>query len=481
MAEAAQELGVQADGARLPQNRPDYRHPLYEEEMSHVEVVRDVAAGTKHMRDQGKKYLPRNPYEEEDEYERRLLKAKLFNAVDRTREGLIGMIFKRDPIRSEDMPPKLAEDLDNVDLGGRDLSAFGRDVTKAAVTDGHTFIHVEAPPLLTIENPDGSRRPASEAEEQQARQRPYWVHVTKGQAINWRWETVRGQPTLTLFVYVEEATEPEGSFGHKRVQRYRVLRPGEFEVWERQTREDSASGETRAEFKLVSKGRTSVPYIPIVTVYAKRVGFMFSRPPLLDLAWENIEHWRIRNVRQQALDYTATAIPVFTGEKQDDIKWAPNRGLALPNPDSKAFMLEAHGYGLAELRLERTDVESNLAALGLSQLVRETRQAETAEAKRLDASESDSALASYARFAQTAFNEALAIHGEYRKLDSVGAIDVNDDFRQYEIDPALLRELNGMVSDGNLTLETLWAQMQRGELLPEDFDAELERARLGLD
>ena len=123
-----------------------------------------------------------------------------------------------------------------------------------------------------------------------------------------------------------------------------------------------------------------------------------------------------------------------------------------------------------------------MAALGLSMLVRETRAAETAEAKTIDKSESDSALATAARAHEDCLESALQAHADFmpKRLTKGkgGTVTVNQDFREQEMSAEKALALSHLVSLDQLDLDTMWAAMIAGEWLPEDFSPEEARERI---
>jgi hypothetical protein len=143
-----------------------------------------------------------------------------------------------------------------------------------------------------------------------------------------------------------------------------------------------------------------------------------------------------------------------------------------------AKYLEPTGAALDSSRQELQDILQNMAALGLAMLQRDTRAAETAEAKRIDKSETDSRLAAAARGLQDAIEEALGIHALWIGEADGGSCDINRDFEQQPLDPQMLKVLSEMVGAGDLDLDTLWDIMKAGGVLPDTFDNEIVRAKL---
>lgn len=468
---------------------PDYRSLAYLEMIEDVEMMREVAGGTKSMRAARDKYLPQHPMETKGKYDDRVGIAVAFNALKKTVAGLVGMVFRREPVEDE-VDERTSEEFKNVDLRGRSLAVFMRGVGEGSMRDGHAWIHVEAP------RDTGSVR--TRADERMEGVRPYWIHVSKAQAINWRFEIRGGKPVLTLFAYTESGNEPVGAFGEESRQRIRVLREvrgmaGEVavsqiqgELWEYEEKTD----ERDARWVLIEG-----PYVidadevPVVFVPADpaspEVRQFMSDPPLRDLAYEQIEHYRVRSDRQKSMTFASVAVPYVFGEEATDqegsatVRWSSDGMLLLNDPNAKAGMLESHGYGLDATKAELTEIEGRMAALGLQMLVgRASPQPTTATEKILDKTESDAALVLFAQVLETAANEAHRLHAKYRRAEPQGTITLNRDFHEQLIDAQRLQVLSDMVSEEKLSLTTLWLNMVEGEVLPEDFDPDEERRRI---
>ncbi len=442
-------------------DEPDHTPASYRRQIGDVDFVRTVYGGTKTMRLAKDKYLPRHPKEADEEHDRRLARAVLFNAFARTVHGLVGMIFRKDPIVPDEMPANIFGHLDNLDQAGRSLTTLVRQSTVDAMIDGHQWWHIEHPQVPRLENRE---------QERALDVRPYWISIRKADALNVQYDLVDGRPVVTLFAYREARTEPDGLFGEREVDCVRVLRPGSWAVWERDDNDRWA---------LVDEGSSSLPYVPVVWLPTNESGTFESTPPLLDLAYENVDHWQIRSDHRHAAMFASAPMPVFTGTDAKGVTWGPNRALFLPEEGASAQLLESSGASLASTRQDLQDCESRMAALGLAMLVRETRAAETAQAKLLDKSESDSSLSVIARRVEDAVNEALAVHADYLGAELGEArVEINRDFHESLLDATMIGQLSALVASGQLSLETMWLALVAGEVLPEEFDAELEVERI---
>lgn len=460
----------------IASSKPDAVSEAVQRQRRAVEIVRDVAAGTLRMRERASAYLPAFPLEHAADYSRRVANATLYNCVRRTVEGLAGLIMREDPILGQDVPPEIAEHLETVDGGRMHFAPFALEVVTAALLDGHAHILVDHPTV----DPDVVR---TRFDEQRLGVRPYWCMVSKPSVLRFRHARIGGREELVAFAFEQRSAEADGEFGEVEVRRVYDYRLDIGEGGERTVR-FSVWREVKTEWSFERGGALGgVDRIPVVTVYGgRRLGPMETEPALLDLALENVHHFKARSDLSTLLHICGVPVFVTTGAPLDGnvIAVGPNSALTLPqNADAK--YVEPTASGLAEMRLELHDIEGRMAALGLALLARETHAAETAEAKRIDKSQSDSALSRVARSLQDAMEEALSLHATWLGLADGGSVTVNRAFEKVLLDASQLAELRTMVAEEVLSVDTLWDLLQHGGVLPEGFDRDRERARLAGD
>lgn len=445
-----------------------------------VTICRDVYAGTLLMRTKGSTYLPQFPKEIADAYASRLSQSVLFNAFKRTVGGLVGMIFRKDPQPTEEVPDLIESIMDDIDLQGRHFAVFSRDAFTEAMIDGHVCVLVDYPSVEEGEVP-------TLADERSKGLRPYWLDVRKQQILSFRTRQEQGRTVLTQVAIEFTTTEEDGKFGEKEVVRIRVYRlqdalgeqgdDARYVAWEEWVKKEK---ETRGgeNYAMEKEGRLSIPEIPLVPIYVNRTDYFESEPSLLDLSLENIKHYQARSDQDNALHIARIPIPVFVGlEEEVKITVGPNTGITLPI-GGKASYMEPEGKALEHGRKQIMDIEQHMAALGLAMLQRQTRAAETAQAKMIDKSESDSALAAAARGLEDGLNECLRLTALWMKLDNGGKVNVNFDFMDQQMDAQMIDVLSKMVAQEYLTLQTLWELLIAGEILPDTFDPEEELERL---
>lgn len=455
----------------------------YRRMQNRIRLARDVMEGTETLRLRGTEYLPKHPAESQDAYQDRLKIALFYNAFKRTLNGLVGMVFRRDPVLDEGTPKLVATDFwENIDNSGTDGPSFLKQVSRDGLIAGHAGILVDYPIVPLVLQTDGTPRALTPVEQREQGYRPFWVHYAAEDILAVRFEVDKGRAVLS-YVALRDRYTAQVRYGEQEVVEYRVFRrglaefgiPASYELW-REVKND--------EVMLVSEG-TIAPLveIPFVLLFAERVAQVESCPPLADLAYVNIAHYQVWSDRRQALHLGSVPVLVFMGRPTDSPQTIVGPNVAFDIPiGGDAKWIEPEGNAFAASHEELQDLEQRMAALGLAMLQRQTRAAETAEAKSIDKAESDSALSSYAREIQNAANRCLRLHGLWYGMSEEEArkasISVSRDFLDLVLSPEQVRAYADLHTAGKISLETLWAMLEVGEVLPEEFKPSIERARL---
>jgi len=250
-------------------------------------LIDALMGGTKTMRQAGKRYLPQWPAEEQRSYAARLATATLFPAYERTVSVLTGKPFSKPITIGEDVPARIKGWLEDVDLQGRNLDAFGSDLCQGALGYGLQGILVDCPP---------NRGAKTKADEQKAGLRPYFVHVRHDNILGWKTARVGGSIVLTQLRLLELVEAPDGEFAVKMIEQVRVLEPGKWTTWRKGKVADGTESWVQAE-----NGTTTIGVIPFVPIYGKRKDFMIGTAPMIELAHANVEHWQSKSDQQTIL------------------------------------------------------------------------------------------------------------------------------------------------------------------------------------
>lgn len=358
------------------------------------ELVHDLLGGTRIMRQRGERWLPREPGESREAYAIRLNRSILFNGLQRTLQTLVGKPLHR-PAELSGMPEPLAALAGDVDLGGRNLTVFARDILQAALTDGVTHVLVDHPRQDDAET-GGAR--------------PYLVHVHAADLIGWRGQENGIGSALTRIRIRESVNRPSGTWEDRTLRQIRVLTPGRFEVWRQ--KEDGKQDWTRAD-----SGQTSLDVIPLVSIYANRTGFMTTRPPLMDLAWLNLAHWQSASDQRHILH--VARVPILFGRNlaipEQGLELGPNRIVTGDSESADLRYVEHSGAAIAAGRQDLIDLEDRMAVMGLDLMTRHGGNT-TATARAIDAAESSTALLSLMRAVEDGLTKAFEFMGDWLEI-----------------------------------------------------------------
>ena len=411
------------------------------------ELVTALLGGTTAMRAAGKKYLPRHPAEEEDAYAFRLSVSTLYGAFAKTVTTMAGKPFAEPLQLGADMPPKLVEYCEDIDLEGRDLQAFAHTAFAAAMGYGLTHILVDYP------RAEGTQ---TLAEQRAIGARPYFVHILAPQVLGWRAERINGVHTLTQLRFVECVSEPDGEWGESTVEQVRVLEPGAWRIYRKSE---------KGEWFLHEEGTSTLGVIPLVTIYTGRTGFMTARPPLMDLAHLNVEHWQSASDQQNIL--RVARVPILLGAGFEDgaaIKIGATSAVQAPSSDAKLMFVEHSGKAIEAGRQSLQDLEERMSVMGAELLVSQPGQ-KTATESATDTAESNAPLSAMARNLEDAIEQALDLAAKWEGLDRGGEIELYDGFAGLEAFdiPSLLNAKK----IGVLSAETVFAELQRRGLIDD--------------
>jgi hypothetical protein len=361
-------------------DQPDTYAPEYLAMQPDWELMTDVMSGTRHVRMKREKYLPKSPAENMQEYEDRLVRSEFFNGTERTLDGLVGMAFRRDPVLEDDVPPELDVAWEDIDLAGSHGDVFAAEAFADGLTYGHVGIFVDAP--------DTGGRVYDLVTEAELGIRPYWCKIKPDQIVNWRFSRIGGKMVLTQLVLRFCTQVPDGVFGSKDVEEFRVYRrlermaydaayqeaadyrPGNsssvvtWEVWERTTQAAALTMNRSG----VLTSQVDIPFA--LAIMGRKKGLLFTRPPLLDLAYTNIAHYRVQSDHRYSLHKASVPLLVFknrTKSEGSEVVIGPNVGIDV-GPDGDVKYVEHAGSALGQTRQEMRDLEMRMRTLGLTML-----------------------------------------------------------------------------------------------------------------
>ena len=419
----------------------------------HWGLIEHLLGGTYKIRKGHRKFLPQEPRELDEAYDNRLQRSVLAPYYVRLERMLAGMLTRK-PVRLDDVPDQIREQLFDVDLQGNDLQTWLYNTSRICIRYGHVGVLVDAP-----KSGDTGR--------------PYWITYTPRDILGWRTELADGQQKLTQLRLFEKVIVPDGLYGEKQVEQVRVLTPGAFEIFQK---------DQKGDFRVVDEGTTSLSQIPFSVAYSNRIGVLESFPPLADIAELNLQHYQVQSDLGNQLHISAVPMLALFGfpAAAEEISAGPGEALSLPEGSSAQYIEPAgNSYDAQFRRLDQ--IVSQINDLGLAAVMGAKLAAETAESKRIDRSQGDSTMMVVAQQMQDMIDNCLRFHADYLQESQAGSSLVNRDFMGARLEPQEIQALLQLYTAGTVTQETLLLQLEAGEVLGDDFDveAELEATQAG--
>lgn len=444
------------------------------------QMIRDIRAGTKAMRDAGKLYMPQEPAEGETAFFNRLSRSVFTNFYKKSVDVFVGRPLKDPVVLDDDVPEDIVELMDNIDLLGNDITVFARNILQQALDDGATHIIVDFPPTddITGDMPDGA---LTLEQENRFGIRPYAIHVKPLEAIGWKFEVaLSGEKILTQFRYLEavKRQDPDNPFAQITIERVRVHEPGLVNVWENQAPKDKD-----ADWVVVETHFTSLTFIPIVTLYANRVGFMLGSPTLLDFAYLNVAHWQSDSDQRNIVHVARVPILFGTGlgmGEEGQAAFTLEVGVSTMTKGPKGSTLtyvEHTGAGVKSGQDDLNDLVERMEAIASGFIVKRPAGTVTATGKVIDQAENESDLGLIARELESALENILDLFGVWMNKgeEAGGGVSV---FKDFGVTIGASTDLDLLQKDraaGDISLDTYWAEQKRRGILSDDFDPEEEK------
>lgn len=448
-------------------NDPSVRSEAYKFMLPRWMQINDLLGGTRAMREAGSKHLPRHSHEAEDSYQERLSTATLYNMTKITLATWVGKPFSDKVGLNPDVPPQVRTLLDDVDLCGNNVDVFARDWFSDAMAKGFSHAMVDFPAM------EEDKKTRTKADDLDENRRPYWLHVKPENLISAFSEVVNGKETLTQVRIHQVITERIG-FIERFTQEIKVIEPGVWYTY--RLKKDKNRKEV---WTKVAEGTYDLDFIPLVTFYAHRTGFMLADPPLEDLGYLNIRHWQ--STADQVNILTVARFPMLavaggTDFDGETMAIGPRQLLGTKNENGKFYYVEHSGKAIASGLADLKDIEELMAAYG-AEFLKKKPTNQTATARTLDSAEAMSPLQDAVIRFNDAMNMILYITAQWMGLESGGTVLIRTDWDDEDLD-VTLRALNDMRERGDLSLEDFSNELIRRKILREDFSIEENVSRI---
>lgn len=434
------------------------------------EMVDTLLEGTNAMREAGPTYLPVHAAETATNYEERLFTNVLFNATEITLDHFVGRPFS-DPVRlNSDVPADIATHTENIDLLGNDMTTFCREWFSCGLAKGFCHVMIDMPGM----NPDAI--PQTLEDDRESGRRPFWMLIQPENMIFAEAEIIVDPVTKELrdmYTHVrlrEDVIERQG-FAEVIKKRIRIIEPNHFEVWEK-----IRNKKKKEDWVMIDQGDTGIDFVPIVTYYSQRTGFLTSKPPMQDLAFLNIRHWQSMADQINILTVVRFPILAVAGSTETggaSVTIGPRQLLSTRDANGKFYYVEHSGASINAGWDELSKLEDDMEAYGAAFLKKDPGN-ETATARALDSVESVSPLQDMTIRFIDSVNNALRMHAAWMNKKEGGTVKITTDFGDDELNPEMWTALHDLRSDRDISRQAVIKQAKKLGVLSEDYDADAD-------
>ena len=480
-------------------------------------IMEDVLGGEIKVKAADDEYLPMLAEQDTLEYQRYKTRASFFEATSRTRDALIGFIYRKDPqvkapgIGNDDdsspLNPALKAFIADATLTGKSLYDVGKEVCSKVTGFGRYLS------IIDWDEEEGQ---------------PYVVNYAAEDIINWNHVRRRGKMVLSQLVlhelspdYIDigDADKPADIYIRKFYDQWRVWKlnddgqGGEWascEVYRKRKNAKGATFENRpdlagtgaapgakvasrtedfvkvAEYIPIRKGKTlsDIPAVAHTTEgpFVEHV----SHPPLLGMALINLSLYRTSADYENALHITGCPTAWFAGfaGKNGEIHLGSTEALVTDEPTAKCGFLalkdDLKAFETAEDRKER-----RMAALGARMLDAQHSLGRSPEAY---------ATVALRQTGETAVLVGISLSLTQSMTDILAwalwwcstldtpedaeefcSYTLNTDFLGTMLDPATATALVATWLQFGMSFDSLFTKLQQSEWLPPDRTIEEEK------
>jgi len=413
---------------------PDRKAERWQKHAEERLVVRDAAGGTALLRRKSGIYLPMPDRMNPQAWARRVNQAVAFNTTERARDVLVGLVDRHEPTFNAEVP-KWAQTA-AIEASGKNMARFTTRATNAICEDGMAVL---------------------------------WSHP-------W-WQLIPVDRVLELTEERGIVTEIRISVDRDTVWRAVLAEPEQAEIQTYTRDADKGSWSMTSEL-------TDIPG-PGLPVSHQSIRPMDSpeppKPPLSNLAYENIRHFQLRFARDGHVKTASVPIAIMKSSeiKQPTIyQIGDGHGIRI-GKDDDFFYAEISGSALEASRQTLLDSEKTMAHMSIALIDRHIRGAESSDSRRIDERQASASVRTIARTAQAMLGSATVLAAAWSRgtvaAESLPKVSVALATSQASEPPTTeqLRLLAELVEAGRLPPEHLFNAMERGELIAQGSTQQL--------
>lgn len=421
-------------------------HASYDAMLSKWQKCQDCYDGEDQVKEQGELYLPKLGGQEDAEYSAYKMRASFYNGTKRTVEGILGAIFRKDPVVETGDNDTISAIVRNMTNTGVSLPGLAKQICRGELKSGRGGLLVDIGDTM-----------------------PFASFYKETSIINWKTAYVGGIKILTMVVLAETYETEKDEFESETGNQYRVLslKDGAYSVRIYREKDDEF---ILFEEKTPEMRGQALPFIPFVFFGIESNDSDIDNPPLLDLVNVNLSLYRNSADYEHGLHWTALPTPWTAGfgmsEDGSSMVIGSEAAWSAAAPDARCGFLEFSGAGIGSIRDAMEDKKNQMATLGARLLEEPKDTNESGVAIRLRLSGESGVIQSMARAVSEGLTKALKWMAAWSGVvpDSVIekiAVTLNQELFEENIDPNQLQAVVAAWQSGMIGKETAYFNAQK--------------------
>lgn len=425
------------------------------------QLCRDVIAGTHSVKKRGAYYLPKTFSDmSSEEYTSFIRFVPFYPAANRTHDGIVGLMMRRDPVLEATGTLK---EIKNV------ISSNGDSVEELARRSAREFLASGFYGYFT-DHPSGKASSKGAALDEGIR--PFVNLYDCFSILECTPGVVKGtkQPVRVRLLDDDRTVRMlERVDGYVVVYVYRATDNGTFPAWEdpTETYYPEANGErlTEIPFDLVTPDGLFEP----------------SAPPLENVCHTNLDHYVTQGLLSTQHLFGISPMLIVTGTEGEEgkkIKWSPAGIFTLTQAEAKAYVITVPSDAAVPIEHQLEKLEDRLAAIASRILARQKNVAEAAETEAVRQGAENSILAMLANAISAKLERALKRASRFTDKDAEVRFQINTDYLPTNMSPQEITALLGLNTAGKLSDKSMFYKLRDGGVYDETLTFEEEQKRI---
>ncbi len=402
---------------------------------------RAASAGEDEVHNGGEAWLPKLAEEKEDEYRKRLKMTPFYNATWRTIIGLRGLMFRKDPILSDEKYNDLLRDVDGLGLNYVELCKL---VALECLTVGRCGVLVDYSddkPIIA-------------------------VYVAEN-ILDWN----KNKTYVRLY-----DGKTEDGFGEV----HRVLQIDDFGFYLQRIVHVKDNKETLVDEIYPQINSKKFDYLPFTIIGVDSLDYDVEIPPLIDLVNVNMHHYIMSSAYERGCFLSGLPSMFIYGNRDDTKKIYIGSTVAnsFPDPQARAEILEVKG-NFGALKENLLNKEAQMATLGAKMLEPQKAGVEAEGTLERRMSGDESVLADMASTLSSGLTNVLYIYLAWLGNDDADfTVSINREFLPSRLTAQEISSLFMAWQGGAISHNTLFYNYKRAGLVQEGVELEEEQGRI---